>query len=412
MKTSLLRAAGLGALLAAAAFSSANAADSKPTLTGAVQTNLAAAQTAAAKGDTKTALDSIAKAEAVSGRKPYDDLMIALIKTTVEIKAGDLAAADAAAEAAADNPAIPDEQKSAVYTNGLVLSLNAQHLDKALVYAKQLEAMNPTDVATLNYIAQTYNAKQQYPAAIAAYQKMFAAAKATNTKVDRNAYMNYAAAQQATNDQAGVVATFETMVQAYSDPSDWTQLIDLALGTQGLRDLDAVYLGRLLIATNAAITPQQASIIGSTASHQTFYGDAEVMKEHGGTGYPDPAAAAAKDKAGIPALLATAAKDKNGGLLFAKVAQAQYSYGMYADAEASARQAATKGGDPDKSEPQMVLGMALAGQGKYQDAIAAFQTVTGAGPATQRAAQLWIFYCNTKLAPSPAPATAAAAPAK
>lgn len=407
MKTSLLRAAGLGALLAAAALNPAAAAD-KPSLTSAVQTNLAASQQAAAKGDIPGALAAIAKAEAVSGRKPYDDLMINLIKTTTEIKAGDMAAADIAAEAAADSTAIPDEQKTAVYTNGLVLSLNSQHLDKALVYAKNLEAMNPTDVTTLNYIAQTYNAKQDYPAAIAAYKKMFAAAKAANTKVDRNSYLNYAVAQQATNDQAGVVATFETMVQVYSDPSDWTQLIDLALGTKGLRDLDAIYLGRLLIATNAAITPDQASIIGSTASHQTFYGDAEAMKEHGGTGFPDPAAAAAKDKAGIPALLAAAAKDKKGGLLFAKVAQAQYSYGLYADAEASARQAMAKGGDPDASEPQMVLAMALAGQGKYQDAIAAFQAVTGGSPATTRAAELWIFYCNVKLAP----AAAAPAPAK
>lgn len=409
MKTSLLRAAGLGALLAAAALTPAAAAD-KPSLTGAVQSNLGAAQQALAKGDVKGAQADIAKAEAVEGKKPYDDLMINLVKTSVEINAGDLPAADAAAEAAADNPAIPDDQKKAVYTNGLIMSLNAQHFDKAMAYAKQMEALNPTELALWSYIAYAYNAKSDYQGVLSASKKVFDIAKTTNAKVDRNIYINYAVAQQSTNDMAGVVATFETLVQTYNDPSDWTQLIDLALGTKGLRDLDAIYLGRLLIATNAAITADQASIIGHTASSLTFWGDAETMKEHGGTGFPDPAASAAKDKAGIPALLAQAAKDKNGGLLYATVAQAQYSYGLYADAEASARQAMAKGGDKDVSEPQMVLAMALAGQGKYQDAIAAFQAVTGGSDATKRAAQLWILYCNVKLAP-PA-AAAASAPAK
>jgi hypothetical protein len=410
MKTTYLSAASFAVLLAAASLSPAFAAD-KPKLTSAVQNALAEAQKAQQKNDIPGAEAAIAKAQAVDGRKPYDDLMINVIKTQVEIQAGNLPAADAAAEAAADSTEIPDDSKQAIYDNGLMLALNAQHTDKALAYAKQIDTLGGADPRIQSYVAKAYFLANDYAGTIAASQKALAAAKAANTKLPHDAYLVLAAAQVANKDQAGARATLEGAVQEFNDPQDWTQLIDVALGTQGLRDLDVIYLGRLLVATNAAISTSQAAIIGETASRLTFYGDAEAMKEHGGTGFADPTAAAAKDKAAIPGLLATAAKDKNGGLLYAKVAQAQYSYGLYPDAEASARQSIAKGGDPDASEPQMVLAMSLAGQGKYQDAIAAFKAVTGGGPATARAAELWVIYCNVKLTP-PATATAAAAPAK
>jgi hypothetical protein len=44
----------------------------------------------------------------------------------------------------------------------------------------------------------------------------------------------------------------------------------------------------------------------------------------------------------------------------------------------------------------MVLGQALAAQGKYDDAVAAFAQVKDGGPVTPRIARLWTDYAKIK----------------
>lgn len=403
MKTAFLRAASLAALLAAAALP-AHAADKAPPVTNGVAVALNAAQKATAEKNFPEALAQIDKARAAK-KTDYDQLKIEEVLLGVTIGQGDLAGAATAAEAAAAVPNIPDAEKGPVYSNALMLSLNQQHNDKALEYSKNLQALNVTDDHTLMMMATAYFNAKDYPSAIATSQKAIASAKAANKPADRQVYVILRNAYVGNNDQAGARAALEQSILATNSSDDWTQLIDVGLGTQGLRDLDAIYLGRLLVATKATVDPTQADIIGETAGRLTFYGDALAMKEHGGTKFPDPTAKAAADKAALPKLVAQAQAAKS-GLLAAKIAQAQYSYGMFADAEASARLAISKGGDPDVSEPQMVLAQSLASQGKYQDAIAAFKAVTGGSPATTRAAELWILYCNVQLSPPPAAATA------
>ena len=212
-------------------------------------------------------------------------------------------------------------------------------------------------------------------------------------------------AQVKLKDEAGAEQTLEMRVAAYNDPEDWTQMIDITMGTKGLRDVDAVYLGRLLFATGAKVSSQDATIVGQTASKLTFFGDAVNAQQHGGTGFADPVARADADKKTIQAQIA--AGQKQGGQYNVKLAEALYSYGMYPEAEAAARLAQTKGGATDPSEAPMVIGMAEVGQGKYTDAVASFGQVTGGSPATPRIARLWSDYAKIKASP-PAPATAAA----
>jgi hypothetical protein len=59
-----------------------------------------------------------------------------------------------------------------------------------------------------------------------------------------------------------------------------------------------------------------------------------------------------------------------------------------------------------------VLGQAQAAQGKYDDALATFGTVTGGGPATARIVRLWVDYVKIKKNPPVASAAPAAAAAK
>ena len=173
--------------------------------------------------------------------------------------------------------------------------------------------------------------------------------------------------------------------------------------TEGLRDQDAIWLGRLLFLTGAPVSQNTGNMIGSIAGHLTFFGDAVNAKAHGGAVDPDPIPRADSDKKTIPDQIA--AEDKQNGTYSAKLAEALYSYGMYPEAEAAATKAVAKGGNPDASEAPMVLGQAQTAQGKYDDALASFGKVTGGGPATARITKLWVDYVTIKKHP---PAAAAA----
>ena len=181
-------------------------------------------------------------------------------------------------------------------------------------------------------------------------------------------------------------------------------MMDIAFGTEGLRDVDAIWLGRLLFLTGAPVSQNTGNMIGSIAGHLTFFGDAVNAKSHGAVVDPDPGPRADADKKSIAEQIA--AEDKQNGTYSGKLAEALYSYGMYPEAEAAATKAIAKGGNPDTSEAPMVLGQAQAAQGKYDDALASFGKVTGGGPATARINKLWIDYVTVKKKP-PAPATAA-----
>lgn len=408
MTTKLFRgfliATAAASLLAAA---SAQAADKppEPKVSASVATPLAAAQKAATAKDWKTALDNLNKAKAVSSRTPYDDYKIAQFSVFIDVNSGDMAGAGDAAEAAASSPAQPDADKQQNLKTAVILMMNNKNYDKAVAYAKQLLPLNPTDPATLNDMGQAFVVGKDYTDGVALTQKTVDAEIAAGKKPDQSTLEILMNDQVGVKDEAGAEKTLEMLVADYNDPGDWTQMIDIAFGTKGLRDLDGVWLGRLMFVSGATVSPQDATMVGQTASHLTFYGDAQMAQQHGGTGFPDANASATKDKASMAAQIA--AEQKQGATYSAKLAEALYGYGMYPEAEAAARLAISKGGAADPSEAPMVLGQTLVAEGKYDDAIAAFGQVTGGGPATPRVVRLWIDLANAKKSP-PAPATAAA----
>jgi tetratricopeptide (TPR) repeat protein len=376
-----------------------------PKLTKSVNNALADEQKAYTAGDYKTAADDIAKARAVDGRTPEDDYWINKIDINVQIKTNNMAGADQDAEAAADSPAMPPDDKTEMLRLALILANNQKHTDKALTYAKALQATNPTDAGVISQITVAYFNAKDFPAAQAFVQKQIDADTAAGKKPARDTLQNMLDVQVAQKDEAGAEKTLETLVAAYNDPKDWTQMIDVTISSRGIRDVEVIWLGRLQYQVGATASAQDANLFGQTASHATFFGDALVAQQHGGSGFPDPTARADADKKTMPQQIA--AGEKQNGNYNAKLAEALYSYGMYPEAEAAAKLAMSKGGAADPSEAPMVLGQSLVAQGKYADAVAAFGQVTGGGPATARITRLWVDYANVKQ--NPPAATAAAA---
>jgi len=377
-------------------------------LTTAVNNALAEEQKAEQKGDLAAAQAAIDKAKAVSGLTDNDTYMINRVSINVGIKTNNRAAAAAAAEAAADSPAMPADDKVQITRLALILANDQHHNDKALGYAKTLAATNPTDSGLLSQITVAYYNAKDYSGAQAMIQKQIDADKAAGRPSSRDTLQNLLDVQVAQKDEAGAEATLEQLVAQFNDPKDWTQMIDVAISSKGIRDVEVVWLGRLIFLSGATPSQQDVNLFGATASHLTFFGDAQVAMQHGATGFPDPTARADADKKTIPAQIA--AEQKQNGNYSAKLAEALYSYGMYPEAEAAAKVAMTKGGAADSTEAPMVLGQALTAQGKYDDAIQAFGQVQGGGPATARITRLWV--ALAKIKKNPPTAAVATAPAK
>jgi hypothetical protein len=114
---------------------------------------------------------------------------------------------------------------------------------------------------------------------------------------------------------------------------------------------------------------------------------------------------AASDERQLPSIAASAAKSKK-GQEDVKLAEDYWGYGRFADAEAAARSAISKGGMKDPAEGTLILGMALAAQGKYDAAIQTFGEVNG-NDAARKTAHLWTLSAQMKKGPA-APAAAPA----
>lgn len=395
-----VRAALTAALLLGV--SSVAMAQTAPKLTSGVQKALVEAQNASKKQDYPTAMAAIEKAKAVSSRTPYDDLQINRYAMSLLVQQKDLAGAAVYGEAAADiDPAaIPEAEKSQVYTAGLQLALNAKHYDKAAKYSKQLMALpGPHDASVQAMAAQALYLGGDYAGAQAQAQKNIDTAKAGGKLPVRTDFEIIMSSQVQQKNQAAAEVTLEQMVSTFNDPKDWAQMLSVSLGIKGMRDIDYVYLGRLMFATNANIPATDMQLVGSNANKQGFYGDAEQAQKKGG---PAPDARMAADRKSIPQQITAGAKQ--GGEYNVKLAQALYGYGMYAEAETAARLAKSKGDAKDPTEADMVIGLSQQAQGKYSEAATTLGGITAPNPAAARVLRLW----NTFVKAKAQPATAAA----
>jgi hypothetical protein len=391
-------------LLGAAPIASADP-PAPPKITTAVLKALSAAQTANNKKDYPAALSALDDAKKVDGRTPYDNLMINRFSMSVHVGMNDLDAADVDAEAAADtDPSIiPDTDKGGIYRAALQLSLRAKHNDKAAKYAKLYEATTPPPpAADQALIAQALYLGGDFTGAAQLAQKNIDAAAAAGKKPERNDLDVVLAAQVKQKDEAGAEKSLEMLVANYNQPEDWNQIMGVALTTKGMRDIDYVYMGRLMFLESGNLTPSDASLIGSTASKEGLYGDAVQAEKLGGTGFPSPDAKADTDKKTFAAQIAAGAKQN--GQYNVKTGEAAYGYGMFSDAENLARAAKAKGGSQDPTEPDMLIGMAQVAQGKYADAAATFGGINQPNPASSRVVRLWNYFAKSKANPTTAAA--------
>ena len=418
---SIVRAAFVAGLLCSTTCLVAPAAFAADKLTHEVQNDLAEAQKSLQTNDYAAALASVQKAQAVSDRSPYDDYMINTFLAEIYINQKDYATATAPMEAAADSPAIPDDQKKSTYSNAFQLAMAAKHYQKAETYGQQLQTMNALDARGYAMLAEAYYQAQDMPHAQQYAQKSIDMSKAAGQQPNQGALVIVFNSQVKQNNTGAATQTMEDMAVNYNDADDWVKLSDVALSTKGIKDADAMYVLRMKYMVPDAMAAEDYQELAGVADQLGYSTEAYNVLQKGiaagkisaaklGPLYNHARSGAATDERQLPQIAASAEKSKTGEQDI-KLAEDYWGYGRFADAEAAARRAIGKGGLKDPSEGPMVLGMTLVAQGKYDEALQTLAQVNGSA-ARNAAAHLWTLYAKaqakksgaTAQTPAPAPA--------
>lgn len=348
--------------------------------------------------DLRTAIDQLHAAQALPKKTPDDDYLINEFLASTAIRLNDMPDATVAFEAMADSPILDkDPNKVQVLSNVLIVENVGKKYQKTIVYAQKLQAIQPLDAKQAQSLVEAYYFTNDFAHAKQVAEKVVADSKTAGTTPPQGLLQMLMNSDLNTGDKVGGEAVSEELAVDYNVPSDWARLIQISLTLRG-KAIDALNLLRLGVVTSAALNASDYTLMGDVAMHAGLYGDAQVAARHGGK-VAGAAAKAAADQKELPGLIAAAKnQDANHSLV---LAEDLYGYGRYAEAEELARRALSKGGPAD--ETNMVIGMSLAGQGKYADAVTVFGQVKGM-PEGLKAAHLWTLYAQRKAAP-PAPTT-------
>jgi tetratricopeptide (TPR) repeat protein len=362
---------------------------------------LTAAQKLIAANDFRTAMDQLRAAQALPKNTPEDNFLINEFLASVAVRQNDITTATTSFEAMADSPLLAkDPKKVEILFNAMVVDDVAKRYQKVIAYGKMLEAIQPLDDKQLAALAEAYYFTNDYADVRAIAQKAMAAAKAAGALPPQNVLQMLYNADIKGGDKTGAATVSEELALDYNSPQDWSQTIDIALSSAKGTDIEHLDILRLGVAAGANLDTSDYNLMGQIAMHRAFFGDAALAANHGGK-VPGATAKAASDQKSLPGLVAAAkGQDAQHSIV---LAEDLYGYGRYAESEELARQALAKGGAA--GEANLLIGMSLAGQGKYADAATTFKSVSG-GPLTMKAAQLWQAYAEHKAMP-PAAATTA-----
>lgn len=405
MTTNFARAAFVAALLCTTAFAGQVLAADK--VSKSASPAVAEAQKDLQANDFQGAIAKLKEAQAITDRTDFDNYVINSMLAFAYIKVNDNTTATTYEEAAADSPALPEDNKKSILHDALLLSAQAKHYQKTIAYGTQLAALNGTDDQTTTDMAIAY-----YETGDTAHAQQFAQqgidmAKAAGKQPNPGLLQIVMNGQVKSNNQAGAEQTLEQLVQSSGDTQAFGQLIDVSMSASGMNSTYFLDLLRLKLLVGA-MQPSDYEQMANQAYLQGYPEEAVKVLERGGRGgqiLRKSRNDAATDERQLPSIAAAAARAR-GGEQDVKLAEDYWGYGRYAEAEAAARSALTKGGIKSPAEGQLILGMALAAQGKYQDAVQTLGQV-GGNQAAQKTAHLWSLYAQSKskgAAPAQSPA--------
>jgi|HubBroStandDraft_6_1064221.scaffolds.fasta_scaffold14924_5 hypothetical protein len=205
-------------------------------------------------------------------------------------------------------------------------------------------------------------------------------------------------------DNDAMRSALERLVQSYNNPKYWSDLLQAAEGTKGLKDHQLLDIYRLRLLTNSLKTAEDYETSAELAIEFKSSTEAQAIVQKGLdakilSGARDlrllatAKAQAAADAAALPRTIAAANAAKTGDALVG-LGESYWGMGRYQDA-VGAVQAGIKKGVADKDDAQLRLGMAYYGAGQKADAAAAFNAVPKGNDGIAIVAHIWTLYVHT-----------------
>ena len=341
------------------------------------------------------ALAKVKEADAVMDKTPFEEYSVAKYLGFIAVNQPmpDYTAATAAYNRQVASGAAPEADKATMYS--IAMRLNYQAMDFATVIkdAAALQMLQPLDDTGYLVLIQSYYNTNDFANVITTSKAEIAAKVAAGMKPTEDVLGLMLNAQIKTKDEAGARQTLDQMAVISSKPEVWGQVMDFALGTQGISDHQLLNLYRLSILTG---TMKDADYKAMATIDLTngLPNEAKAILTKGmvtGDLLDQANQLGAKDQQSLTELAAEAAKQTNGEV-DVKLGESYYTYGRYDDAIAALQKGIQKGGLKDAADAQTTLGIALMAAGKRDEAVAALEKAAAAGGAAGQVAHVWSLY--------------------
>jgi len=367
---------------------------------------LKAAQEAIGAKNWEGALASLAEAQAIEPKTPYEAFMVDELGWYARIQTKDYKGAGETLERAVASGFIAEADLPQRYKALAQINYQVQDYPKAVEFGNKYLASAPGSVDVATLVAQSKFLQNDFAGARATVDQI----AATQEKPDEQLLLIGLRSSYELKDRPATVRSLEALVRYYPATKYWEDLLNNQLyETKSDRDLRALY--RLIFDTQTMNRPDEYSEAAATLTSGGFPTEAKKVLEQGiaAGAFQGEALTRAKadlqraqsgadaDRKELPGADQALATAKTGNEMVA-MGKLFFSVGEYGKAADAFQKGVAKGGVTDVDDANMLTGMAHARAGKSAEALAAFDAIKDTKLA--EVARLWKLHVQTSAAPA------------
>ena len=369
---------------------------------------LKAAQESIAAKNWEAALASLAEAQAIEPKSPYEAFMVDELGWYARLQSQDYAGAVQALERAVASGFVAEADLPQRYKALAQLNYQLQDYAKAADFGSKYLAATPGDQDIAALVAQSKFLQKDYTGARALVEQ----ATAGPAKPSESLLLIGLRSSYEMKDRAATTRSLEALVRHYPAPKYWEDLLNTQLyQTKSDRDLRALY--RLMADTRTLDKPEEYSEAAATLLAGGYPTEARKVLDQGMSAgvfqgaeltraqsdLQRATASADADRKELPGAPQSLAAAKTGNEMVA-TGKLYFSVGDYAKAADAFRKGLAKGGVTDVDDANVLLGIAQVRGGQAKEALPAFDAVKDA--KLSEVTRLWKLYVETLGAAAPA----------
>jgi tetratricopeptide (TPR) repeat protein len=368
---------------------------------------LKAAQEALTAKKYSEAIAKLKEADAMSGKKPFDQHEIYEMLGFAYVKTNDLPDAAKAWEPELDDGFMPESEMQQKVRGLAVIEYQLKNYDKAIDFGNRAIKGGYADNDTRTIVGQSYYLKGDMRDTAKFEESLVDnQVKSGETPKNESLMLVYSACEKL-NDKTCEDRTLERLITYYPKPDYWKQLLFGLRQQTSSNDAALFQTYRLMDEVNVLTDPGDYTEMAQIAIDQGSPGDAEQVLQKGldknvftdqrikdkNQRLLERAKQLAKtDQATLP----KAERDAQAAATGAKavgVGKAYLGYQQYDKAVDEFSKGLAKGGLTNTAEAQLDLGIAQFKAGHKDDAIKSFKAVKG-DPVLERLAGLWVLHAH------------------